>query len=262
MWDDLKQKFNQLKAEIQNKVMAQFFRIIAVESQPLSKDDKGRFVPYLQKGQVVKVYFVGLGSVIDRPHYAVVWDAHPESEHIVVLPLTSKTRAGKSYFEIGPIDGLPAVSHVVKANQPQSVSRKSVKIWTKKDNNGNNVVITLNETQLNKTEELFRISQLGEPTLVKVLTKNIGLQVPITDSAVYYDDLHKPVHYFLMGNQLYYKTKANDAPKLIELVSLDIRSKERKALLKNLFSDSPSNRVIAESEIKDKLAKLQEAKSN
>ncbi|TXK90319.1 hypothetical protein FVE24_12275, partial [Parageobacillus sp. SY1] len=218
VWEDLKQKFNQLKEKTQKKIMAQFFRIVDVESQSLSKDQNGNFTPYLQKGQVVKVYFVGLGAVIDSPHYAVVWDAHPKNEHIVVLPLTSKTRAGKGYFEIGPIDGLPAVSHVVKANQPQSVSRKSVKIWTKKDNNGNNVVITLNETQLNKTEELFRISQLGEPTLVKVLTKNIGLLVPITESAVYYDDLHKPVHYFLMGNQLYYKIKADADPKLIELV--------------------------------------------
>jgi hypothetical protein len=233
--------------------MGQFFRIVNTEKNNLQKDQSDNFVPFLEKGQVIKVNFVGLGTVIDRSHYAVVWDAHPTNEHTVVIPLTSKVRAGKGYFEIGPIDGLEAASHVIKSNQPQSISRKSIQIWTKKNEDGQNVVVTLEDWQLRKTEELFRISQLKEPTLVKVLNQFIGLKVPITPSIDYFENLYKPIHYFVLEDKLYYKVYQDAPIKIIETMNIGIRSGERKELLKKLFSEDASQRLIAESSIEDKI---------
>lgn len=231
---------------LRTRLVNRFHRIVDIETTRTIKDSQNRFDPILTKGQIVKVKFVGTGAVIDGPHFAIVWSAFPKSDHIVVLPMTSQPSSPE--YDLGPIEGLHSSVNVVKPTQPQSVSRKGIEAWYKKDGDGNNVPVKLRAHQIVQADDLFRKSILQEPLLFSVLQNEIGLLLPRV-SADILTNLYRPVTFVVSGNQLWYKLSNDSQMRSIDLYPVDTSVSNRKRLLRMLVSDNSADRVKADEEI-------------
>lgn len=239
------------------KLLDQFRRMVEIEARGLETDTGGRYTPTLVAGQVVKVNFIGLGSVMNLPHFAVVWRALPYEPNLVVIPLTSKFKPGQEFYNLGQIDGLPERDSIVVANQPQTVSRKSVRVCRKGANRES--LVNLSEVQMMRLNDMVRRALArGELPLRNVLEKNIKIMVPLLTKS-HFDDLDRPVTYAIEGDilsyQIYDKVKIN----VVELVRLSITSKTRKELLRQLLSGNLDQINEAQTIIQMKLTEVQAA---
>ena len=226
--------------------MSQFDRMIDIESNRVAKDASGCY-PYLERGQVVHVKFVGQGTVLDGPHYAIIWDAFPTNEHVVVLPLTSKSREGKNQYDLGNVFGLVGNS-VVKANQPQSISRKNLTTLylmnpsdtaTLLDRNFQPIPVLLQPEQLTQVTDLYRISQFKEPTFYEVVSKKIGPNIlPVDIPKHILAMTRRPVTYFIDGNRkLYYRFFDDEQTHVIDLIPVSLTPGEQRRRLRELLSE-------------------------
>lgn len=230
-----------VKEPLKSVILKRFHRIISIEQRTLAQNEKKEFTPLLTRGQIIECDFVGQGSTLDNRHFAIVWSADRKSEHIVLIPLTSKNRDGiAAPFSLGVIDGLDAPGRekesIAKVNQPQSISRKSVHI--KKRADGSQEPVKLNESQMTKLIDIFRKYHLKEPHLNEVLEKRIGFKLPTTPLSAYIDLLHRPVQYFVQNeNQLWCKAHDDNSWIVIEIVKVSgINTAKRKELLYFLFA--------------------------
>jgi uncharacterized protein YifN (PemK superfamily) len=234
-------------------LVGRFHRIVNIELRSLTQDmNTKEYKPVLTKGQVIDCDFVGQGSTLDKRHFAVIWAADRKSEHIIVIPLTSKDRSGKAApFSLGVIDALNPPGEekdsIAKVNQPQSISRRSVHILTKKTDQGKRVPLCLDSIQLQKLNDIFRKYHLKEPLLRDVLDSSIGFRFPTTKLSVYRYLLNRPVQHVLVDDQLLCKAADDSNWTVIELVKIrGMNTTQRKGYLKGLFSGDPSREETVE----------------
>jgi hypothetical protein len=251
LWKQLKVELDNFTGKIKSTIFSRFQRIIEVEKVVLLKNDKGQFEPLLKKGQLINVEFINQGSVLDENHPAIVWAADKKSEHIIVIPLTSKNGDGR--FEkrnLGVINGYNNLQSIVKINQPQSVSRKSVTLIKNKKNKN----VVLSDSQLIKFEDYFREYYLKEPNLRDIIQNKIGTMLPLEISEEDIIQSYRPVIYDVRGDELWYRFSNEDKMKKIDLVSLRITFTDRNKIIENIFSDDKS---VVESTFKDIQERMQ-----
>lgn len=224
---------------LKGRLIRRFHRIVDIEVRtPIQDMNTGHFKPRLSKGQVIHCDFVGNGGTIDMGHYAVVWSADAKSEHIIVIPLTSK--GVNPQYSLGIIDSLnkpgDVKESIAKINQIQSVSRKSVHVLTKRISPTEKVPLQLEEFQLKKLEDIFRRYFLKEPLLCDVLVKDIGYRFPLSPLSMYKDFLNRPVQYIHQEDQLWCRTYEAKEWTIIELFKVKgITSAQRKNYLFVMF---------------------------
>lgn len=160
------------------------------------KDKNGAYVPIVQRGEIVLCDFIGIGTEINEPHFAIVLHAPKGKEAITVIPMTSTDIDEYEYqFCIGKIPGFITEfgSTVTKdtyvyLNKIKEVSRKRVEVWYKRDLYGN--IIRVNDRKINvsitadqmaRVEEAISITYLKCPSLLYILVDliNRGVQFPI-----------------------------------------------------------------------------------
>lgn len=250
----LDREFASLRIDLQTKVFSQFRRIINAEKNRLSRTD-GVFHPILNKFDIVKVSMIGLGTVMNDNHYAVVWDAPLKSETIVVLPITSNVEPGRERFAIGSLDGLTEPDHSIDANQPQTITRKSIINYpTKTDATGKPIPVKLNEAQQIIVLDLFHKSIMKEPSLKTVLMEKIGDKIPTGLDQEIRNDFNRAVTYFVQHDFVYYKLPESDNVKTIPVASLLMRISERKRMINDMASNNPRVREAAERNVAQKIA--------
>jgi len=251
-------------------LVRRFHRIVNIEQRTLTQDKTTKeFSPLLTKGQVVDCDFVGQGTVLDKRHFCVVWAADRKTEHIVVIPLTSKNRSGiAAPFSLGIIEGLDETGDekdsIAKVNQPQSISRKSVHILTKKNAKGQKEPMRLSEAQLQKLNDIFRKYHLKEPALSDVLERSIGYMLPISPVSTFRHILDRPVQHVLQGDQLWCKSHEASAWTVIKLVKANgiMNNAQRKQFLIDLCSGDELKEQAVESALHELLEAKVAAASN
>lgn len=255
MLERLETEFATLHRESQTKLFSQFRRIISAEKKRLDRGEGGMYRPILNKFDVVKVSMIGIGRVMNDYHYAVVWDAPVKSETIVVLPITSQVEPGREKFSIGGIDGLPEPDHSIDANQPQTITRKSIVDYPKKTNDGGLMAVSLSQDQQLSVLDLFHKSIMKEPSLKVVLLEKIGNKIPTNITAAVRNDLERAVNYSLHSNYLFYKLPESSEMKSISVETLPMAVSERKRIINGLVSENEISRTAAEKSISEKIAR-------
>ncbi|KUP21136.1 type II toxin-antitoxin system PemK/MazF family toxin [Paenibacillus sp. DMB5] len=245
MWRYLKRQITSMPRILQNNIKGMIKTIVEVAPIEPAKNSNGVFNQVLQQGYIVHVKFIGLGSVINRPHFAIVWDASPKADHVLVLPMTSKVNPN---YDVGRIPGLRSPNNVVKINQIQCVSRKSLDLVIRRNN-----TVQLSQAQMLKVREMYRISQLGEKPLHSVLFYEIGAflptSVPLDVSAL----LQRPCVYEIVNQSgiTILNLMSPEEPRLkrLTLVDVGLPQRDRKALLRELLSADLSIKIAAESRV-------------
>lgn len=225
------------------RVTEQHVRIIEVELNEVIQDPGTRvFDQPLHKGQVVHVKLIGLGNVLNEPHYAIVWDFEDAAGHLVIIPLTSQKRPNDKN-NIGIIEGitdrLPAVASVVKIEQVTTVSRKAIHILKKDstDSPPDRIPVSLSPTQLLQVEDFFRTRYLKELNLMDVLVKKINNFVPLSIDRTHLSDLFRPVQYVIIGTDLYFRCSNYSCMVPIPLADVGyMKLRDRNSLVYNLCS--------------------------
>lgn len=139
----------------------------------------GIYHPMLNRGNIVRCEFIGIGSEIDDTHYAIVWDCPFNSESITVIPITSKfIEESKRTFLLGMINDFitDKKNTVIKPsyvylNKIKEVSRKRLTPWVIPNSNPTKLV-TLNNEQIDRIKEAIAITYLDEDYIVKKLCSN------------------------------------------------------------------------------------------
>lgn len=160
------------------------------------KDSTGVYLPIVNRGDIVFCDFIGIGTEIDEPHYAIVWEAPKNKEAITVIPVTSAViQEDKSQFCIGQVEGfitqagmtVPRDTYVY-LNKIKEVSRKRFEVWYKRDSQGNiiwqnnhKVHVSISSAQIERIQDAIRVSYLDCPTLLDLLIDKInrGMQFPV-----------------------------------------------------------------------------------
>lgn len=246
MWRYLKREIMALSRDLRIKLQGMIKRIVEAEKVLILKQNGVYSQQKVVQGDIVHVKFVGIGSVINLPHFAIVWEAKPSSDHILVLPLTSQP---KPDYDLGTITGMNKPNNVVKMNQLQCISRKS---FTTHKRRG--VQVALSPEQLLRVREMFRKFQLQEKTLSYILTNDIGLRLPLFISSNVEALLQKTCTYSIIptGQGLYdlhFITTENPIYHKIELVSVSMKHAERKRILRNLTDPRIPVRTTAQNTI-------------
>lgn len=244
MWRYLKREISKLGRELRVKIQGMIKTIVEVEKTIILKDDNGFYSSQIvNRGDIVHVKFVGMGAVINRPHYAIVWEVNPKADHIIVIPMTSKP---SPKFDLGFIPGMSKPNNVVKLNQLQCVSRKSFEVVKRR---GKKVILSPN--QLQTVESMFRKLMLQESSLKQILFYDVGnllpLQIPIDVLSI----LEHPGLYHLDSvndgtSFLHFISSERSEYKKILMVPVSMKQKDRKDLLKNLVSTNEQTREAAE----------------
>ncbi|KYH32230.1 PemK-like protein [Clostridium tepidiprofundi DSM 19306] len=149
------------------------------------KCTNGVYYPLLNRGNIVRCEFIGIGSEIDDTHYAIVWDCPLSSESITVIPITSKfVEESKRTFCLGTINNFFTDKNntVIKPsyvylNKIKEVSRKRLTPWVIPNSNPTQLV-TLSNTQIDRIKDAIAITYLDEEYIVGKLCST-GLQLPI-----------------------------------------------------------------------------------
>ncbi|TVY06575.1 type II toxin-antitoxin system PemK/MazF family toxin [Paenibacillus cremeus] len=254
----------ELPKELMLRAIEQHARIVDIELNVVPRNSETMvYEQPLQKGQVIHAKFIGLGEVLDAPHYAVIWDVNVKAGHVVVIPLSSKKRHGTDKRNIGVVEGisqrgLVPTESLAKVDQMTTISRKAIHILTLEgsdlDATEKKVPVLLSDVQIQLVDDLFRTRYLNEPTLYDVIMRHIRLLVPVRIPESYLSYLSRPVSYILIGDKLYFKCGNNAEMKTIELVDLGfIKFKVRSDLIRSLLSDDAGIRTAAEESISGQL---------
>ncbi|MGN7457793.1 type II toxin-antitoxin system PemK/MazF family toxin [Paenibacillus pasadenensis] len=241
--------FGRLDRELQDKLVDQFERLINAEAKVLSQgtDERGKTVykPLLDRFDIVLVSFIGIGHLMNEPHYAVVWDAPAHSSNLSVFPLSSKVKHPK--FAIGPVDTLPAEDTAIMINQLTTVSRRSLIEPVKKRNAAGRLVnVSLTVRQQRQVLALFHETLLKQPTLRSVIEKELGSHIPFGLSDDNRSDLEVPVAYGLHHSLLLYQLPWSKTMKAIPLQAIEMPFGERRRLVRGLISRDPLQQAEAE----------------
>lgn len=145
------------------------------------------YIPVLKRGNIVRCEFIGIGTEIDETHFAIVWNAPESSESVTVIPTTSQPiEEGISKFCIGKVNGLITGGSsqqnketYVYLNKIKEVSRRRLKPWNYTGSNGQTLIVTLDQPQINRVKEAIRVSFLDENYLLKELLTS-GMQLPFS----------------------------------------------------------------------------------
>ena len=161
------------------------------------KDWTGAYTPMVERGEIVLCDFVGIGTEINQPHFAIVLHAPKANEAITVIPLTSTDIDEDEYqFGIGKIPGFitqggstMTKDTYVYLNKVKEVSRKRIEAWYKRDSRGNlikdvsnkKIRVSITADQMARVEEAISITYLNSPSLLHILIEKInrGVQFPI-----------------------------------------------------------------------------------
>ena len=73
MWQRFQTKFFALSDTEQTSLLSKFLTLIQVQKNIPKKIGKLYKIKY-RRYQIVHVNFVGMGTVLDGPHYAIVWE--------------------------------------------------------------------------------------------------------------------------------------------------------------------------------------------
>lgn len=147
------------------------------------------YYPILNRGNIVRCEFVGIGAEIDDTHWAIVWDAPLGSETITVLPITSKFHEeSQRTFTIGKItdfytdknDSSIKESYVY-LSKIKEVSRKRITPWIVQNSNPSRFVM-ISEEQIQRIKDAIMVTYMDADYLVDILCKK-ELQLPLQ-----YDD--------------------------------------------------------------------------
>lgn len=162
--------------------------------------NKEQYMPILQRGELVEVRFSGLGSEIDQPHFAIVWNEQRKKDPVVVIPTTSFkkefTIESPSAFNIGKI-GFMNKETVILLDQITTISRKRINTaslnktvkYNKKLGKKEHAKIT--KEQENRIKDGFKTYYLGESTLYEFIRDAEGTTMPILSS---YNEQIKHLH--------------------------------------------------------------------
>ncbi|KIV58374.1 hypothetical protein AM501_28560 [Aneurinibacillus migulanus] len=258
----LEEKLKKVSNDLKPKLIDQYYRIIDIETNKVVRLDTGVFDQPLKKGQIIRVNFVGQGDVLNDWHFCIVWDVHLKAGHVVIIPLTSKKRDSFDKRNIGIIEGLnkrgAEVESLVKVNQIQSISRKSIHIMTK-TSEGKTQPVVLSDSQLIAVEDLFRVHYLKEPLLFSVIKERIGVMVPKEMPTEHINALYRPVQFMISEDNLFYRCHDHADTKCIKLIDLSLLAGERKQILKALLSSNRQEKESAEAVIRNKLIAVEEA---
>jgi hypothetical protein len=264
---NISQQITNIKNQLQNKlrslapekilgILEKFNLMAEIESnEDITKNEQGHFQPPLKKGQVVQVKFVGQGTVLNGKHFAIVWYVQPKEGQVVVLPMTSKKKANQGIFDLGPIEVLKSPINVVLFQQPQTVPRESIHIWTKRIEKEpgvfENVPIELNEFQMMHMNSLFRYTHMREKDLFFKITFETDKKIPQFIPKELIPHLNRQLKVTIEDEKVKYKLPHEGEFKEFPLVSPNISVKERYRLLAGLFSKDDTTRTAAEQEVHD-----------
>ncbi|MBS4171808.1 type II toxin-antitoxin system PemK/MazF family toxin [Bacillus sp. FJAT-49736] len=138
-----------------------------------------QYIPPLVKGQIVQVKFSGVGSETDDKHLAIVWNTLYNRDQVVVIPTTSmkpKTKEREYFFNIGLVPPLYK-ENVVCIDQITSVSRKRI-IKDAFFNGTSMESAFLDDPQLSRIEDGFRLTWLSDKSLFQYLIENNVKDIP------------------------------------------------------------------------------------
>ncbi|EMI11256.1 hypothetical protein [Anoxybacillus gonensis] len=264
---NISQQITNIKNQLQNKlrslapekilgILEKFNLMAEIESnEDITKNEQGHFQPPLKKGQVVQVKFVGQGTVLNGKHFAIVWYVQPKEGQVVVLPMTSKKKVNQGIFDLGPIEVLKSPINVVLFQQPQTVPRESIHIWTKRIEKEpgvfENVPIELNEFQMMYMNSLFRYTHMREKDLFFKITFETDKKIPQFIPKELIPHLNRHLKVTIEDEKVKYKLPHEGEFKEFPLVSPNISVKERYRLLAGLFSKDDTTRTAAEQEVHD-----------
>ncbi|MBL4937734.1 type II toxin-antitoxin system PemK/MazF family toxin [Clostridium sp. YIM B02515] len=231
----------------------------------------GAFLPVLNKGDMVRCEFVGIGEEIDDTHYAIVWKAPANNETITVIPVTSTELENRQYqFSIGLVENFITVrgSTVIKPtyvylNKMQEVSRKRITPWTYENTSGGSEIIKLNKEQIDRINDAIKVFYLDFNYLEKAILEN-GLQLPIKYPEYILDNAFRPIYHYILDNsdrkefkanfmfqngftgeiKMFYPGDTSSVRGLCKYIRYDYkRGKFRERIIKALFSGD-KNRVL------------------
>lgn len=162
------------------------------------KDENGIFVPQVRPRNVVLVDFSGMGSEMSGEHYAIVWEAIPKRDHLIVIPTTSYkddlTKESGTYFNIGKVGFLEGET-VVKLDQTTAISRKRILSYTHVEpGTGRKKWVSITEEQEKRIQEGIRVLWFKEKTLYHVILRSNRHLLPILEDEVsQFTHLHRPI---------------------------------------------------------------------
>lgn len=150
------------KDEINLDILDKVFKTISVSSNRVGYNRNGTDVcyqPVLERGNIVKCEFIGIGKELKDSHYGIVWSAPNNNENLNLIPLTSKfKKESVQIFDIGCIPNFITLDDTgnyinknsyVYINKMMEVSRKRIKLFYQKDAHGNMIKIVKNGKQYN-----------------------------------------------------------------------------------------------------------------
>lgn len=173
-------------------------RYVNSAAKETRKGPDGTRIPRVGKFEIAKVNFAGLGSELDDKHYAIIWEAYPKRDHVVVIPTTSfkeiSTLETGTSFNIGCVGAMQAET-VVTLGQITTLSRKRIINVEGYRDGTRKVYHKLNPAQQARLLDGFRVFAFGERTLYdRFIKSTLQDRLPMfLDHDVQYAHLHRPV---------------------------------------------------------------------
>jgi acetolactate synthase small subunit len=193
--------------------------IKSAEKKNRIDDNTKDFTPGLEKYQIIRVNFSGMGSELKDPHYAIVWDSERKRDGVIVIPLTSfkdsSTYESGHEFNIGKLGSFTVFS-VAMMQQIVQVSRKRI-LKYRFSNGSREVIIRLNDFQKERVRDGFKVIGLGQKVLYEEIKNRAQDYLPVfPDPIIQYAHLFRPFEVIETSvNQLKYKISGD--PQVYEL---------------------------------------------
>jgi hypothetical protein len=218
-----------------------------------------RFVPPLEKGQLIKAKFTAVGSELDKEHYAIVWDVIPNRDSVQVIPTESmknKTKETKHRFSIGKIRPL-VLETVVCLEQMTCISRKRI---VQTEFTKQNIPVYISPDQEQRIKEGFRVMLLKEESLLEHLLKNNVKFVPkFSNPTQQLSHLLRPLASKDYNKKVLTYTLYNDPTEYkITWVKTSLTKDQRNEMilsLANVIDTETKDRVTARNEIYQQMLK-------
>lgn len=191
------------------------------EDQNGNSKQPTQFIPDLVHGQLIKVKFTGAGSEIEEDHYAIVWEAKPKRDQVIVVPTNSfkpTTREYKHNFNIGKVFPFNKET-LVCIDQITCISRKRIIEYTFYNPvlRRNNISI-IEPNQKNRIFDGIRATWFNAPILLDYLLNNSHKYIPIFSNfdqqithlfrpyeSIKYDNSKLETYYKLYNDGIWYK---------------------------------------------------------
>jgi hypothetical protein len=140
------------------------------------------YVPPLTKGQMVFVNFAGIGSELDRGHFAIVWDdVSPRQDSIVIIPTKSEKPHYKEYdhaFSIGQVDFFSKETWV-QLRAITTISRKRITLTRfQPDSSTPNREVYISDDQEKWIEDAMRVTFGKQMSLLDKILNNGKSRIP------------------------------------------------------------------------------------